>query len=126
MANFSAQPGTTRVGWIGTGVMGRWMCQHLIENGYAATVYNRTREKAEALAQEFGVPAVYEEAEQLLQDEKPDFVDIITDASTHTRFVHLAAANRIPVICQKPMAPSLAEAQQMVAVCASASVPFTR
>jgi predicted dehydrogenase len=68
---------------------------------------------------------VYDSAEQLLHEEKPDFVDIITDASTHSRFVHLAAASRIPVICQKPMAPSIAEAEQMVAVCAGAGVPFS-
>src|SRR5690348_17223405 len=41
-----AEPGRTRVGWIGTGVMGRWMCQHLMTKGYKATVYNRTRDKA--------------------------------------------------------------------------------
>lgn len=41
-----AEPGRTRVGWIGTGVMGRWMCQHLISKSYKATVYNRTRDKA--------------------------------------------------------------------------------
>ena len=44
-----AEPGKTRVGWIGTGVMGRWMCQHLIDKGYHATVYNRTRDKAKPL-----------------------------------------------------------------------------
>src|SRR5216684_3361711 len=44
-----AEPGKTRVGWIGTGVMGRWMCQHLITKGYQATVYNRTKEKAQPL-----------------------------------------------------------------------------
>src|SRR5262245_50726264 len=43
------QPGQTRVGWIGTGVMGRWMCQHLIDKGYSATVYNRHKEKAQPL-----------------------------------------------------------------------------
>jgi 3-hydroxyisobutyrate dehydrogenase len=44
-----AEPGKTRVGWVGTGVMGRWMCQHLMTKGYPATVYNRTREKAQPL-----------------------------------------------------------------------------
>ena len=39
-----------RVGWIGTGVMGRSMCGHLIAAGYPVRVYNRTRSKAEALA----------------------------------------------------------------------------
>jgi 3-hydroxyisobutyrate dehydrogenase len=44
-----AEPGKTRVGWIGTGVMGRWMCQHLMTKGYQATVYNRTKAKAQPL-----------------------------------------------------------------------------
>src|SRR5262245_3518563 len=43
------EPGKTRVGWIGTGVMGRWMCQHLIDKGYKATVYNRSKDKAKPL-----------------------------------------------------------------------------
>jgi 3-hydroxyisobutyrate dehydrogenase len=43
------EPGKTRVGWIGTGVMGRWMCQHLMTKGYQATVYNRTKDKAQPL-----------------------------------------------------------------------------
>ncbi len=44
-------PGATRIGWIGTGVMGRSMCEHLIRKGYAATVYNRSRDKAKPLAE---------------------------------------------------------------------------
>jgi len=44
-----AQPGKTRIGWIGTGVMGRWMCQHAITRGYAATVYNRSKDKLQPL-----------------------------------------------------------------------------
>src|SRR5260221_1269072 len=38
-------PGATKVGWIGTGVMGTSMCGHLIDAGFEATVYNRTPEK---------------------------------------------------------------------------------
>nr|WP_231598374.1 NAD(P)-dependent oxidoreductase [Crateriforma conspicua] len=43
------EPGKTRIGWIGTGVMGASMCGHLIDAGFSATVCNRTRSKAEAL-----------------------------------------------------------------------------
>jgi 3-hydroxyisobutyrate dehydrogenase len=39
-------PDKTRIGWIGTGVMGRSMCGHLIAAGYKATIYSRTKEKA--------------------------------------------------------------------------------
>jgi 3-hydroxyisobutyrate dehydrogenase len=37
------------IGWIGTGVMGRSMCLHLIEGGYKAYLYNRTKSKAKDL-----------------------------------------------------------------------------
>jgi 3-hydroxyisobutyrate dehydrogenase len=49
MATSKAEPGKTRVGWIGTGVMGRWMCQHVMSKGYKATVYNRSKDKAQPL-----------------------------------------------------------------------------
>jgi 3-hydroxyisobutyrate dehydrogenase len=39
----------TRIGWIGTGVMGISMCGHLIDAGYGATIYSRTRERAQPL-----------------------------------------------------------------------------
>ncbi len=49
MTRMDVKPGETRIGWIGTGVMGASMCGHLIDAGYSATVYNRTRAKAEPL-----------------------------------------------------------------------------
>ena len=112
---------------LGTGFWARYQLAAWGELSGARCValYNRTRAKAAKLATEFGVPGVYEDAEQMLQSEKPDFVDIITDVDTHSRFVHLAAAHRIPVICQKPMAPSVAEAEQMIAACAAAKVPLS-
>jgi len=42
-------PGVTRIGWIGTGVMGASMCGHLIRAGYSATVFNRTEAKLRPL-----------------------------------------------------------------------------
>ena len=45
----SIEPGKTRIGWIGTGVMGPSMCGHLLRAGFAATVFNRSRAKAEPL-----------------------------------------------------------------------------
>ncbi len=43
------EPGLTRIGWIGTGVMGTSMCGHLITAGYSTTVYNRSKEKLKPL-----------------------------------------------------------------------------
>jgi 3-hydroxyisobutyrate dehydrogenase len=47
--SLSVKPGQTRIGWIGTGVMGRSMCGHLLAAGYAVTLTTRTREKAKDL-----------------------------------------------------------------------------
>ena len=49
MAVPQVKAGKTEIGWIGTGVMGSSMCGHLINAGFAATVYSRTKQKAEAL-----------------------------------------------------------------------------
>ena len=95
-----------------------------LEGAECVAIYNRTRGKAEELAERFHIPAVYTDAEELLVRERPDFVDIITSVETHAPLVLLAAKHRVPVICQKPMAPSLAEAERMVAACSEAGVPF--
>jgi D-apiose dehydrogenase len=78
-------------------------------------IYNRSRERAQDLADHFGVPAVYDDVETMLREQEPDFVDIITAVETHPRFVALAAEHGVAAICQKPMAPTLAQAEQMVA-----------
>jgi len=42
-------PAATRIGWIGTGVMGSSMCAHLLQAGYRMTIHSRTRSKAQPL-----------------------------------------------------------------------------
>ncbi len=49
MAPPTIVPGKTRIGWIGTGVMGASMVGHLMTAGFTATVFNRRKEKAEPL-----------------------------------------------------------------------------
>lgn len=95
-----------------------------LEGVELTALYNRTVSKAERLASEFNVPRVYDSAEKLFEQEKIDFVDIITDVYTHEHFVKMAASQNIPVICQKPMAPSYEDAKNMVDVCNRAGVLF--
>jgi len=87
-------------------------------------IYNRTLAKAQRLAAEFGVPRASDDAEALLAAQPLDFVDIVTDPLTHGHFVRLAARHQLPAICQKPLAPTLAEAEAMAAACAAAGVPL--
>jgi 3-hydroxyisobutyrate dehydrogenase len=50
MSPLKAAAGKTRIGWIGTGVMGRWMCSHAIGKGYKAVIYNRSKDKPDVKA----------------------------------------------------------------------------
>jgi predicted dehydrogenase len=95
-----------------------------IEGAHCVAIYNRTREKAEQLAKRFHVDRVYDDARQLFDREQIDFVDIVTDAGTHRQFVFMAAARRIPAICQKPLANSLQDAREMEAACRDVGVPL--
>jgi predicted dehydrogenase len=95
-----------------------------LEGVELVAVYNRTRKRAEEVAAKFGVPKVYDTAEELIENEELDFVDIITDVDTHAAFTMLAAAKGIDVICQKPMAPSLEISRQMVETCKEKNVRF--
>jgi predicted dehydrogenase len=83
-------------------------------------VYNRTLSKAITIADYFKVPGVYDRAEELLEKEQLDFIDIITDVDTHASFVEMAVKHGIKnIICQKPMAPDFETAKQMVDLCKS-------
>ena len=111
---------------VGTGFWARYQLAAWRELAGAECVAlcNRHRQRAEELAREFGVPAVYDDPQEMLERERLDFLDIITDVVTHNSLVHLATAHRLPVISQKPMATTLAEATEMVRVCQAARVPF--
>ncbi|UOE51032.1 Gfo/Idh/MocA family oxidoreductase [Mucilaginibacter sp. SMC90] len=111
---------------IGTGFWANYQIPAWLEldNVELVAVYNRTQAKAEALAQKYGIPSVYDSVEQLLEQEELDFVDIITDVDTHAIFTTLAASKGVAVICQKPMAPALDTAGKMVKVCEAAGVPL--
>src|SRR5688572_23043723 len=49
MTVLAIAPGKTKLGWIGTGVMGNSMAGHLMAAGFSVSVYTRTKAKAEAL-----------------------------------------------------------------------------
>jgi predicted dehydrogenase len=60
----------------------------------------------------------------MLDETRPDFVDIATRPSSHFELIRTAAQQGIAVLCQKPLAASLLEAREMVETCRKHSVPF--
>jgi D-apiose dehydrogenase len=113
-----------RFALFGTGFWARYQLAGWIEAGGVECValYNRTRLRAEALAEEFGISAVYDDAERLLKNERLDFIDICTNIETHAPFTRMGAERGLAVVCQKPMATTLQEAEDMVNTCRQAGV----
>ena len=116
-----------RFALFGTGFWSRYQLAGWRETGSVECIAlcNRTRARAAELAHSSGLQAaIYEDPIELLEREQPDFLDIVTGAETHGELVRLAAGRHIPVVCQKPMAPTLAEAESLVAICSRSRVPF--
>jgi predicted dehydrogenase len=70
----------------------------------------------------FGIERLYADAAAMLERERLDFVDIATTVHSHRALVEMAAAAGVAAICQKPFAPSMADARAMTASCAAAGV----
>ena len=87
-------------------------------------LFNRTRGRAEALARDFGISAVYDHYEEMLAKEQLDFVDIVTAAEQHALLAKQAADRGLAVVCQKPLATDFDSAAAMVAHARRRKVPL--
>lgn len=71
-------------------------------------------ERAAALGEQHGIAARYTAIDTLLQQEALDFVDIATRPASHRELAGPAARHGCAILCQKPLAPSMAEAIALV------------
>lgn len=111
-----------RVGIVGAGTMGRVHGESHREAGHeVVAVYDLRPEAREALARETGArPA--ESYEDLLGDPAVEVVDICLPTHLHREYVEAAARAGKHVICEKPIALSLADARAMIETCQAARV----
>ena len=92
--------------------LGGW--RKLADRVRVVAIVDPDRASAERRAQEFGIPAVYADAEQLFAAEAIDALDVLSPRETHAAWVAAAAARGIPVICQKPLTPTLVESEALI------------
>ena len=111
---------------VGAGYFGRFQYEAWtrIPEVEITAVCNRTEPKARALMTEFAIPRYYADVGEMLDAERPDFIDIITPPETHGPYVRAAAERGVGVICQKPLAPTYAEAERIVETAERAGVRF--
>ncbi len=104
-----------RVGIVGAGLMGNWHAERWkLLPVEIAGFYNRSPEAAKKAATRFG-GEVYASASDLAQD--VDIVDVCTPTFAHKEGVLAAAEAGKPVVCEKPLARHLEDAQEMIAAC---------
>jgi predicted dehydrogenase len=76
----------------------------------------------ETIASECGAPAAYTSVDELLADPGVEAVYVATPVYLHRAQVEACAAARKPVLCEKPMALTLADAEAMATACREAGV----
>jgi len=79
-------------------------------------------EKAKEVCAKYGFKNAYTDSAEMLQKEKPDFVDIITPPETHLSLCQLAIAHSVHIICQKPLASSYEESVEIAKIAGDAPV----
>lgn len=119
-------PKQFRAGVIGCGFFSanHLHAWHQIEGVELAAVCDLDRGKAEGAAKKFGVPKVYDDVAAMLSLENLDFVDIVTTMPTHRPLAELAASHGVPMIVQKPFAPTIEDCRAIVEAATAAGVPL--
>src|SRR5215203_3300918 len=83
---------------------------------------SRTRERAEAIAKEFGIEHVANDWKELVAHKDVDLVSIVTPPSTHMEIALAALEQRKAVLCEKPMALNANQARRMAEKAKAAGV----
>jgi D-apiose dehydrogenase len=115
-----------RVAGIGAGYFSRFHLEGWKRIDDAALVgwCDTDAAKVAASASAHGIADVFTDAAHMLDEVRPDLVDIVTPPSTHRALVMLAAERCIATICQKALAPTYEEAAAIVAMAEQAGIPF--
>jgi predicted dehydrogenase len=105
---------------IGIGIVGTGFARTTQIPGFSdcmgakvVAIASRHQERAESVAQEFGIEKVARDWQELVTLSDVDLVSIVTPPSTHTEITLAALDQGKAVLCEKPMALNAEEAEQM-------------
>jgi D-apiose dehydrogenase len=105
-----------RVGLIGAG----WVTQYhlhawknLAGRALIVAIADPAPENVAVRADAFGIGRRFASASEMLAECELDAVDIAAPRAVHAELVRLATSRGVAVLCQKPLAPTLAEAEAL-------------
>jgi len=119
-------PDRLQVAIVGAGYFSQYHYEGWSRHARAAIVAmaNRDPDRRARTAGAYAVPHAFATIEALLEAVRPDVLDIVTPPETHAAMVAAAAGAGVPVICQKPVAPTQEEAEAIVGAAEAAGIPF--
>jgi predicted dehydrogenase len=105
---------TLRVGLAGAG----WVSGHhldawaeLADRARVVAIADPRTDAAHARAAQYGIAAVHDSVEAMLEHTDLDAIDIAAPRELHVPIARMAARRGLAILCQKPLAPTLAEAE---------------
>ena len=108
-----------RVKWglIGAGDFGQIYAQIMngLPNVELVSIFSRTEKNAQRAAKEFGIPKYYTDFNELINSDGVEAVAIVTDEHHHHGPVMAALKAGKHVVVEKPIAPTLEQADEMIA-----------
>jgi len=112
------------IGFIGCGGIHNAHAPHLVDNpeAYIACAMDVSEEAAKAHCERYGTPAWTTERDELLARQDVQAVVVCTPTGYHPEAVIAAAQAGKHVLCEKPMAMTVSEGEQMARACEEAGV----
>jgi myo-inositol 2-dehydrogenase/D-chiro-inositol 1-dehydrogenase len=108
---------TLGIGVIGTGIMGADHVQTItaaISGAEVHAIADIDLQRAEMIASRVPGAKALQSAEGLIESPEVDGVIIASGDATHARYVSASIAARKPVLCEKPLAPTVAECEEIL------------
>jgi len=106
-----------RIGVAGAGAISQFHLRGWSEtpDAQVVAVCDIDGARARARAQAFNVPSIYTDFRTMIEREKLDAVDIVTPVGSHASLTRIAADAGLHVCCQKPLTPTVLEAEELIA-----------
>ena len=116
--------GEVGVGLVGCGFIGQIHAEAFSLSGVASVraVASRSPDRAAGFAARWGIPAWHTDYRELAERADVDLVCVAAPNSLHRDIVVAAAEAGKHVVCEKPLARTLREADEMIAACRRAGV----
>lgn len=114
-----------RVAVIGAGFIAELHLEsyhRFVPDAAVVALCSRSAVRAEALARRFGVPRWFTDVDELLRSVDCDIIDVCVPNHLHAPVAIAAAREGRHVICEKPLATTLEDADAMIAACREADV----